>query len=334
MGMAKDQQTVAALESPLVTRSGRERKSKELTTDKTDQDSSTTVSKLVDLNPHPRDANVHLEEESHTYTIEGHSGDVTSVTTLQENFFPKFDADSVISKYYKFWQGPKSKKPQYKGKTREEIKKMWSDEAENARNAGTLLHKAIETWYNGERDETILSQWVDLASPEWEQFLSFHDDPDGGAGLIPFRTEMRIWSTDHGLAGTVDLLTRNEDGSLSMYDWKRSKHSIDKSNPWKTKGTGMLSDVPGTNYGKYCMQQNLYRCILEEFYGYKVSSMYLVRFHPSLSKYQLVKVPDWSDKAKKVLEFRKKQLQFQVEKQESATPAETSLESLLGNLSI
>ena len=43
---------------------------------------------------------------------------------------------------------------------------------------------------------------------------------------------------------------------------------------------------------KYCLQQNLYKYILEDNYGKKVSSMNLLVLHPRYHTYFHIQVPD------------------------------------------
>ena len=50
--------------------------------------------------------------------------------------------------------------------------------------------------------------------------------------MTPYRTEWMIWDKDHKLAGSIDMIFENEDGTLSIYDWKRSKE-IKKQNKWQ-----------------------------------------------------------------------------------------------------
>ena len=39
--------------------------------------------------------------------------------------------------------------------------------------------------------------------------------------------------------------------------------------------------IPDTNYWHYCLQLNVYKAILEEKYGKKVTELYLVCLHPN-----------------------------------------------------
>ena len=83
-----------------------------------------------------------------------------------------------------------------------------------------------------------------------------------------------------------------------MYDWKRSKKVVDSrtSQPiakdyWGKKGIGKLSGIDDTSYNNYCLQQSIYKFILEKNYGLQISKMFLVVIHPELDGYFKVEIP-------------------------------------------
>ena len=57
------------------------------------------------------------------------------------------------------------------------------------------------------------------------------------------------------------------------------------------KGLGQLSEIEDTSYNRYCLQQSLYKYILEKNYDLKISNMYLIVLHPDYDTYYKVKVP-------------------------------------------
>ena len=79
---------------------------------------------LAKLNPRERDSFILFEPDEHKYTILDSSDspvNVASVTTLLSSFFPEFDADTVIEKYYPRWTADDfSRKPELKGLCKEE----------------------------------------------------------------------------------------------------------------------------------------------------------------------------------------------------------------------
>ena len=56
-------------------------------------------------------------------------------------------------------------------------------------------------------------------------------------------------------------------------------------------GIGQLKSIDDTSYNHYCLQQSLYKYILEKNYDLQVSKMYLVVIHPDYERYIKVEVP-------------------------------------------
>ena len=67
-------------------------------------------------------------------------------------------------------------------------------------------------------------------------------------------------------------------------------------NPWEN-GIDILSHLENCNYNHYCLQQNIYKIILEKFYDIEVSQMLLVQLHPNLEKYNVFEVKDMEKEA-------------------------------------
>ena len=83
---------------------------------------------LATINAHPRDSHISFDEGPHIYTIDGES-DYTSVTTWNHSHFPHFDSDKIIDTMMSSKKWPNTT---YFGKTKEEIKKLWSDNGKKA----------------------------------------------------------------------------------------------------------------------------------------------------------------------------------------------------------
>ncbi len=104
--------------------------------------------KLKKLNSHTRDQNIVFDEKPHIYYVNGSSENIMSVTTFIHDFFPKFDADLIITKMMNSQRWEQSK---YYGMTREEILESWEDNRNLAANAGTMMHRDIELFFNDEK---------------------------------------------------------------------------------------------------------------------------------------------------------------------------------------
>ena len=97
----------------------------------------------------------------------------------------------------------------------------------------------------------------------------------------------------------------NEDGSIDIYDWKRSKE-IKTTNRWQYATTECISHLPDTNFWHYSLQLNIYKFLLEKNYGKTIKDMYLVVMHPNQKKYQRYKVPELSTEVKELFDLRLK----------------------------
>ena len=125
--------------------------------------------------------------------------------------------------------------------------------------------------------------------------------------LHVYRTEWAVYDESLKLAGTIDMCAINANGSLSLYDWKRTK-AIKKINYYKKYSTlETLHYFDDTNFNHYALQLNLYKYILEKNNNFKVSSMYLVCLHPDNKNndYLMYSVPTMNHEMNQVLNYIK-----------------------------
>jgi hypothetical protein len=225
-------------------------------------------------NPHSRDQDITFQEDGHIYTIRGDKY-YKSCTTWVKSFFEKFNADAIVDKMMESPNWPTSK---YFGKTKEEIKTEWSENGKRASAFGTAMHKHIEEFYNGAE----LPKSEDVEIMYFAEFFLDHID------LVPFRTEMMIYDEDLRICGSVDMLFLNDDGTLSIYDWKFSKEI--QTHSYGKKALPPIQHLNDCNTVHYSLQLNVYREILERKYGYVVREMQLIFMHRDLGK-TYIKVP-------------------------------------------
>lgn len=248
---------------------------------------------LAQINRHERDECITFDEIPHVYTILGKT-DYISVTTYIHGHFEQFNADKVIQNMMKSSKWTESK---YYGMEKEEIKQLWKKNGIASAEAGTKLHSDIENYYNNNEQENN--------SLEYKYFLQFASDH---AHLTPFRTEWMVWDSDFKIAGSIDMVFKNEDGTLSIYDWKRCKEIIKYPVYTKFAKTKCISDVIDSNYWHYSLQLNMYKFILEKNYDVKIKDMYLICLHPEneTNNYQKIEVNDMSNEINNLLELRMK----------------------------
>lgn len=270
----------------------------------TNTDAITNISNennvLALRNTHPRDKGIKFYQRGHRYEITTDPlKRYTSVTTLVHSQFPKFNADAIISKMMKSKGWVPGHK--YWGLTPEEIKAQWNTSGTAAANSGTNLHGQIEAFMNDSRfrfeytqkellqEYKIMSKYDKVERGiEWEFFIKFVEDHPH---LKPYRTEWMIYDEDVKIAGSVDMVYENPDGTLEIYDWKRCKE-ITKVNGWHETATNpLISHLPSTNFWQYSLQLNTYKQIIEEKYDKIVTKLCLVRIHPDAQAYELLEVP-------------------------------------------
>ena len=153
--------------------------------------------------------------------------------------------------------------------------------------------------YNGKYLQ--LNKRVDI-SKEWSFFKAF----DAATDYQSFRTEWCIYDKEARMAGTVDLICSRPDGTYELYDWKRSNKVDPKEKSQWSSGINGLEHLTDTSYSHYCLQQNLYRYMLEKNYGINISRMNLVVLHPDFSTYKVVPVPVMEKEVNIIVEYIKK----------------------------
>lgn len=214
-----------------------------------------------DINAHPRDKQLEFLPESHTYLWQGR--EMKSVTTLIDELFPPFDINEAAVRV-----------ALRRGVDSQVVLDEWNSRAEQARSLGTRMHDHIEHYYLGD-DRGDNSDAMRL----FRVFASRHH-------LTPYRTEWRIFHEDYDLAGTLDFLELTPAGTFNIWDWKRSCKIIEpdgriiSTSRYGSTGLRPLSHIPDTPYWHYAMQVSVYRYILEDRYGLKISGLKLGVFHP------------------------------------------------------
>lgn len=278
-------------------------------------------------NKHHRDKHIQFFEKDHKYIIDFEPNiKYTSVTTWVHEHFEKFDADKIITKMMsgKGWkEGHK-----YWGMTPSQIKTQWDANRDAVAGAGTDLHFEIECFHNNSKlydpntntntnktnytNKELLECYLQThetklpeLSIEWQYFINFIKDHQH---LKPYRTEWTVFNEDIKISGSIDMIYENPDGTLSIYDWKRSKN-ITRINQFNKFGISLpICHLPDSNFWHYALQLNIYKYILETKYEKKVKELYLVRLHPNAveKNYELIQLPILSREIDELIEERNK----------------------------
>ena len=236
-------------------------------------------------NTHLNDSRVVFDSMNHEYFVDGKKIKY-SVTGLIESFFPKFDSD--------YWSSKKAiERIQIEGgkltnenisNVKKDILMEWEGNRKDAANKGTLLHEKIENFYNNIEDS--------IDAPEFTYFKNFIKKYPK---LKPYKTEWRIFDDSLSLAGSIDMVYEKDDGDLFLFDWKRSTkivngagHLIESDYDY---GFDELSHIADNSYNRYSLQLNLYKYVIENNYGKKISSMNLLILHPHFHTFFHLQIP-------------------------------------------
>jgi ATP-dependent exoDNAse (exonuclease V) beta subunit len=277
---------------------------------------------LATRNCHERDQYIQFFEEDHKYVITNDPNNkYTSVTTWNHSHFPIFNANLIIKNMMRGKNWKEGHK--YWGLTAEEIKQQWSNNSSAVSGAGTDLHFEIECFMNNpdlesgfkgnkgykhaDLYEAYLKDPKAIEVIEWDYFINFvKDHPE----LKPYRTEWTIYDEDLKISGSIDMIYENPDGTLSIYDWKRSKDITRVNNFNKFAINKLICHMPDANFWHYALQLNTYKRLIERKYGKTVTDLYLVRLHPDAEEknYELIKLPDLSKEIDELFEERKQKL--------------------------
>ena len=246
---------------------------------------------FTDAGLYEQDAHIDFEPEGHVYIYRrqetGDEKRLLPVSSLIGYFFEPFDAQAQAQRQWEKYRIPV-----------EETLAKWDRIGRMASEVGTFVHEQTENWfrdgtfetvcpfcYNGKTEEVSVER-------ERQQFLCFVRDYQ----IRPYRQEWPVFDLDMNVAGTIDMICREADGTFSIYDWKRSKKVVNAYGQPIIEAFGGKTDIrglnlPDTSFYHYCLQQNLYRYMLQKNYGIRVNALSLVVLCPDYPTYFVAKVP-------------------------------------------
>ena len=200
-----------------------------------------------------------------------------SVTTLIERFF-QFDILRYIQR-----------EAEKLNRDEEELFIEFQALRDEAAVLGTELHLQIENYYTKKPFDDSLQ--------EFKYFLAFEKEKIIPKKLIFAEAEKKVFYSKFNVAGTVDCLYKSSDGNYVMVDWKRSKKLIVQgTNQPDKRGFQIeiegLTNLTNCSYYRYCIQQNMYKYILEKKYNIVISDMILAVLHEKYLNYHTIKLPE------------------------------------------
>ncbi|GHU56811.1 hypothetical protein FACS189411_08450 [Bacteroidia bacterium] len=244
------------------------------------------------INANTRDTEIKYFASSHTYLYKD-SISFTSIGDLVNSFFPIFDSDKISKEMVKTSHI-----------SSDELIESWDITGCKAREVGIFMHEQIENIllrktitmsyqfvYKGKYSNIQESILINAEISLLYKFLMSNK-------INLYRVGWKIFDEEFKIAGTIDLLSFDK-GTYIMYDWKRSNKIIQVysgsqfniCNNLSQSALSGLSHLDNSPYNRYCLQQNIYRYILNKHYGISVDMMNLVIIHPDYIEPYVLQVP-------------------------------------------
>ena len=250
------------------------------------EDMTEKMASFTDAGVYEQDKYIDFEPDEHIYTYAGQER-FLPVSSLIAYFFEAFDALAAAERKAARYHIPV-----------EESLEQWDRIGSVASEVGTFVHLQTENYfqrgffedvcpfsYNGKTEEISVTR-------EKHHFFQFIEDYK----IRPYRQEWPVFDRELNIAGTIDLICRESDGEFTIYDWKRSGKVVNTQGAPIVEGFGGKRgfngiNLPDTAFYHYCIQQNLYRYMLETHYGIRVKAMNLVVLCPDYDSYYVASVP-------------------------------------------
>ena len=260
------------------------------------EDMAEKMSTFRDSGLYEQDQFIDFEPDEHIYTYAGQER-FLPVSSLIAYFFEEFDALAAAERKYARYHIPV-----------EESLEQWDRIGRIASEVGTFVHLQTENYfqrgffeevchftYNGKTEDISVER-------EKQHFLHFVEDYK----IRPYRQEWPVYDKELNIAGTIDLICRESDGEFIIYDWKRSGKVVNTQGAPIVEGFGGKRgfngiNLPDTAFYHYCIQQNLYRYMLETYYGIHVKAMNLVVLCPDYPTYYIASVPKMDDVIRQIV---------------------------------
>lgn len=283
-------------------------------------------------NPLPDAGRIAFDAPSHTYRFDGELMR-TSVTGLIRRVFPEdFNADRVIASMMRsarWTDNAKYKRADGTMMNAQEIKDMWETKRDRAANEGSWKHFLFELLLNGlpTNDEDCE---VGMLRDMLATFCV-------ARSLRVRNTELEVCWPSMSVAGSIDALFTNADGSISVFDWKASEKLVDlhaktlaaatpteiatarsfsaRGHVWpahvvqrtqsrvRARGREPLEHLPDDTITHYWLQLHLYGEMLRSVYGKTIGVCYIVCLHHTCADGWVVfEAPDLSTEARAVFD--------------------------------
>ena len=192
-----------------------------------------------------------LNHDTHVYTNTETGETYTSVTTFIGKYKKPFDKDKW-SKYV----------AQRDGLSQEEVLDKWSNITTTAQNRGTNVHLIMENYIKEKKIEKGYEEFVDSFIKKTNGIIL----PDS-----KILSEELLYSHEHKLAGTADLIVENKN-IFHVMDFKTNK-KFNYTNKYNEYFFEPIDYLPQCEFTTYTIQLSIYARMHELLTGKKCAGM-------------------------------------------------------------
>lgn len=197
-----------------------------------------------------------FSDKTHSYRFQ--QDDLVNVSTFTSKLTPPFNPEMANNV-------AKSKGSKGLPASPDYYTQRWAYKRDEAANRGSRVHLYAEQYPTLDNPEDSLEEGVCA-------FYDYMEELEYEVVL------MELSMTDGILAGTCDLLLRHKiTGKYVIADWKTNAKDIEAVN-YYNKPLAIFNDIQDHDAGKFTIQTNLYRYLLENK-GLEIEALWLIHLH-------------------------------------------------------
>lgn len=222
-----------------------------------------------------------FNEEKHMYTVNGEV--LKSVSGVYKMFEEKVDFEKIA---YFVALGRRKKGEDV---TQQDVLNEWKAKGNAATSKGHKIHSFAEDVFDGKIPEGEVKGYEASVVNFWKSMPDY---------IVPFMSELKMFSSALGIAGTTDLVVFNKrTGKFIILDYKTNETLFKNHVPkGKKEGKKLLAPFDfllDTAFNKYQLQLSMYKVLFEQC-GLEVESTKLVWLKDD-GTYQVFRTSDFSE---------------------------------------
>lgn len=243
------------------------------------------------------DSPIFLEPIEHVYFDKVSGEKFTSVTKVLHSFEPPFESEKIAESISKQSDNNPRKNKAYIGMSKDEILDLWQQMNDEANEYGTYVHETMENY--------LLSQKKYIPNNDLERAVIKGYEAvgvDEGEFMYPERV---MFSRDHKLAGTSDIIVDIDDEWFEVGDFKTNKE-FNFYSPYNKLMLHPLNHLTACQYSIYTLQLSVYAYMYQlEAPHKKCRQMYVLYWDKKNEIFSKIPIMYMKNEARQILETHK-----------------------------